>query len=173
MIFETERLYVTKWKPKDLNALHSLYKDPSNRDYIFPAPDIEETRKIFDTQLIHYNENFPFGRYFIVEKLSNNFIGLLLFKKNNNKAGVELGYSLIRNKWRNGYATEIVKESINWIFRSKNFTSVYAKTAKNNENSKNVLLKCGFVSGESINEYGEEMNVFSVLKKSPASSCFV
>lgn len=165
MIFETERLYVTKWKPKDLNALHALYNDPSNKDFIFPQPDIEETKKIFDTQLTHYNKNFPYGRYFIVEKLSNDFIGLLLFKKSNNKTGVEIGYSLIKNKWQKGYATEIVKESINWIFKSNRFSSIHAKTGKNNKNSKNVLLKCGFVSCENINEDGEEVNVFSVLKK--------
>jgi len=40
-------------------------------------------------QLNHYSGHFPFGRYFIVEKLSNKFIGLLLFKKDNKKKGVE------------------------------------------------------------------------------------
>lgn len=165
MIFETERLYVTKWKPRDLNALHELYNDIAIKEFILPQLTIDETRSIFENQLNQYNCQFPFGRYFIVEKLSNKFIGLLLFKKNNKNTGVEIGYSLIKNHWNKGYATEIVKESINWIFESKRFSSIYAVTEFRNENSKNVLLKCGFLPKENFTENGEEMNLFSLLKE--------
>ena len=165
MIFETERLYVTKWKPTDLNALHELYNDTAIKEFILPQLTIEETRSIFENQLNHYSGHFPFGRYFIVEKLSNKFIGLLLFKKDNKKPGVEIGYSLIKDHWKKGYATEIVKKSISWIFESKEFSSIYAITELHNESSKNVLLKCGFLPKKTFTEYGEEMNLFSLLKE--------
>ncbi len=163
MIFETKRLYVTKWKPKDLKALHALYNDSANKEFILPQLTIEETTKIFEMQLNHYSERFPYGRYFIVEKLSNKFIGLLLFKKDKNRTGVEIGYSLVKNQWQKGYATEVVKESINWIFKSKGFSSMYAVTELDNENSKNVLLKCGFIQKENFSEHGEEMNLFGLM----------
>jgi [ribosomal protein S5]-alanine N-acetyltransferase len=165
MIFETKRLYVTKWKPRDLNALHELYNDTAIKEFILPQLTIEETRSIFEDQLNDYSGHFPFGRYFIVEKLSNKFIGLLLFKKDSKKTGVEIGYSLIKNYWKKGYATEIVKESIAWIFESKGFSSMCAITGLYNENSKNVLLKCGFLRKENFTEDGEEMNLFGLLKK--------
>ena len=165
MLFETKRLYVTKWKPKDLHALHELYNDPAIKEFILPQLTIEETRCIFENQLNHYSRHSPFGRYFIVEKLTNKFIGLLLFKKDNKKTGVEIGYSLIKNHWKKGYATEIVKESIAWIFDSKGFSSIYAITGLYNDNSKNVLLKCGFLPKENITENGEEMNLFGLLKE--------
>ena len=165
MIFETERLYVTKWKPRDLNALHELYNDSAIKEFILPQLTIEETQCIFENQLNHYSGHFPFGRDFIVEKLSNKFIGLLLFKKDNIKTGVEIGYSLIKKHWKKGYATEIVKESISWIFESKGFSSIYAITELHNENSKNVLLKCGFLPEENFTENGEEMNLFGLLKE--------
>ena len=47
MIFETERLYVTKWKPRDLNALHELYNDTAIKEFILPRLTIEETRLHF------------------------------------------------------------------------------------------------------------------------------
>ena len=165
MIFETERLYVTRWQPRDLNALHELYNDLSIKEIALPQLTFGETRFIFENQLNHYSANFPFGRYFIVEKLTNKFIGLLLFKKDNKKTGVEIGYSLVKNHWKKGYATEIVKESIAWIFESKGFSSIYAITGLHNENSKNVLLKCGFLQKENFTENGEEMNLFGVLKE--------
>ena len=168
MIFETERLYVTKWKSDDLQALHELYNDTAIKNFITPQLTIEETRSIFEKQIILYNNHLPFGRYFIVEKLSNKFIGILLFKKDHDKKGVEIGYTLKKNHWKKGYATEIVKESINWIFESKGFSSMYAITGSENESSKNVLLKCGFISKEYFTEDGEDLNLFNLNKTKPA-----
>jgi len=165
MIFETERLYVTRWQPRDLNALHELYNDLSIKEIALPQLTFGETRFIFENQLNHYSANFPFGRYFIVKKPHNKFIGLLLFKKDKKRAGVEIGYSLTKDHWKKGYATEIVKESVAWIFKSKGFSSMYAITALHNESSKNVLLKCGFLRKENITEHGEEMNVFGLVKR--------
>ena len=165
MIFETERLYVTKWKNTDLKALHEIYNDAGIKEFILPKLTIKETRCIFENQLDHYSGHFPFGRYFIMEKVNNEFIGLLLFKKDNKKGCVEIGYSLIKNQWHKGYATEIVKESINWIFEQDRFLSISAITELDNVNSKNVLLKCGFQPQGNFIENGEEMNLFGLLKK--------
>lgn len=165
MIFETKRLYVTKWHACDLKALHELYNDPAIKEFILPKLTLEETRHIFENQLNCYRSHFPFGRYFIVEKCSNKFIGLLLLKKDNKKTGVEIGYSLIKNEWQKGYATEIVKESIHWIFQQDRFLSISAITELHNENSQNVLLKCGFYREKNFTENGEEMNLFELLKK--------
>jgi [ribosomal protein S5]-alanine N-acetyltransferase len=162
MIFETERLYVTKWKSDDLQALHELYNDTAIKESISPQLTIEETQSIFEKQIILYNNHLPFGRYFIVEKFSNKFIGILLFKKDDCKKGVEIGYSLKKNQWKKGYATEVVRESINWIFESKGFSSMYAITGSENESSKNVLLKCGFISKEYFTENGEDLNLFNL-----------
>ncbi|MDP4283468.1 MAG: GNAT family N-acetyltransferase [Bacteroidota bacterium] len=164
MIFESERLYVDKWKLRDLKALHELYNDPAIKEFILPNLTIEETRSIFENQLNLYRSYFPFGRYFIVEKITDRFIGILLFKNNNKKEGVEIGYSLVKDEWHKGYATEIVKESINWLFESEGFSSIYAVTDCYNESSKNVLLKCGFLQEKTFIEYGKKMSVFGLLK---------
>ncbi len=89
-------------------------------------------------------------------------MGILLFKRDNKKPGVEIGYSLKKNHWKKGYATEVVKESINWIFESKGFYSMYAITTSKNESSKKVLLRCGFLPGELFTEHGEDLNLFSL-----------
>ena len=160
MIFETERLYVRKWNRNDFSELYELFGDTAIKETISPQLTIEETQSIFEKQIIRYENNSPFGRYFIVEKQSNTCIGILLFKKNKDNKGVEIGYSLKRNQWQKGYATEVVKESINWIFESNQFSSLYAITGSENESSKNVLLKCGFISKEYFTEAGEELSLF-------------
>ncbi len=78
---------------------------------------------------------------------------------------VEIGYSLKKNHWKKGYATEVVKESIKWIFKSKDYSSIYAVTGSLNENSKNVLRRCGFLPKERFIENGEELDVFDLHER--------
>lgn len=162
MIFETERLYVTKWKDGDLKSLYELFSDAAIHELILPQLTREETAHIFEEQLIDYEEHFPFGRYFIVEKPNNDFIGLLLFKESENKTGVEIGYSLKKEHWNKGYATEIVQESTCWLIKQKKFSNVYAITETDNINSQHVLLKSGFIQQKNFVEHGKEMSLFGM-----------
>lgn len=162
MVFETERLYVRRWKTADLDMLYDLFNDVAIKELILPKLTIEETAHIFKQQLLEYDLNFPFGRYFIVEKSTGEFIGLFLFKENEDKAGVEIGYSLKKEHWNKGYATEIVKESLRWLSSMKKFTAIYGVTGIDNINSQHVLLKCGFAQEENFIEDGEEMSLFEL-----------
>ena len=163
MIFETKRLFVTKWQTGELKPLYELFNDEAIKEFILPELTIEETTHILEKQLNDYAVHFPFGRYFIVEKSSGEFIGLLLFKETKNSAGVEIGYSLKKKYWNNGYATETVKQSMHWLFTHKRFTSIYAVTETNNTNSQHVLLKCGFAQEENFIQDGKEMSLFEYL----------
>ncbi len=151
----------------DLAALHELYNDPAIRAFINPKLTIEETQQIFENQLGLYKRTFPFGRYFIVEKRSDRVIGLFLLKKDNTTAGVEIGYSIIKNEWQKGYATEIVKAAVSWIFQQDRFVSVSAVTELVNEKSSNVLLKCGFQSQKIFIEYSSTKHLFNLNKDVP------
>ncbi|MEO5651141.1 MAG: GNAT family N-acetyltransferase [Ginsengibacter sp.] len=164
MLFETERLYVAKWEEGDLDSLYGLFNDTAIKEFILPKLTMEETECIFEKQLHAYENNYPFGRYFIVEKISNDFIGLLLLRKNKEEGGVEIGYSLIREHWKKGYATEIVQEGVNWLFEQKKISNIYAVTETGNLNSQNVLLKCGFCREENLMEE-EPMEInFTLLR---------
>ena len=145
MLFETERLYVTRWMKDDLQSLYAIFNDVATKEFILPELTIEETAYIFQKQLKEYENNFPFGRYFIVEKVNNNFIGLFLIKKLSSQTDVEIGYSLIKERWNNGYATEIVLQAIKRLFNLNQFSGIYAVTEPDNIESQHVLYKCGFL----------------------------
>ena len=162
MIFETERLYVARWKAGDLKKLYDLFSDPGIKEFVLPTLTIQETRYIFEQQLVDYDRHFPFGRFFIVEKGGNDFIGLFLLRENNKKAVVEIGYSFKKEHWNKGYATEVVKQSIHWLTEQQKFSGVYAVAEPNNIKSQHVLLKCGFIQEENFMEDGKEMSFFSI-----------
>ena len=144
MLFETERLYVTKWEDGDLDSLYKLFNDTAIKELILPKLTIEETEYIFEKQLHAYKNDYPFGRYFIVEKLSHEFIGLLLLRKSKEEERVEIGYSLIKKHWKKGYATEIVEKGVSWLFKRNEISNIYAVTETGNVNSQHVLLNADF-----------------------------
>ena len=170
MLFETKRLYVIRWTKNDLDALYQIFNDEAIKESIGPELTIEETETIFNNQLNDYEKKPPFGRYFIVEKESNDCIGLFLLKETQEENSIEIGYSLIKKHWKKGYATEIVNEGVNWLFGQNKFLTIYAVTETDNINSQNVLLRCGFKSEENILEDDKEMNLFSLVKQDTISA---
>ena len=167
MLFETERLYITKWKKENLIALFDLFNDPAIKECIAPKLTIEETEHIFRAQLVDYKNSGVFGRYFIGEKASGDFIGLLLLKPVDREDSVEIGYALIKEQWKKGYATEVVNETVNYLVREKGFSKFCAVTELENIDSQNVLSKAGFTKQNDIMEEGRRMSYYSLEKETP------
>lgn len=163
MLFETERLYVTKWGKENLYSLYELFNDEAVKEFILPKLTIEETDHIFESQLNDYESHFPYGRYFIVEKESHDFIGLLLIKETDDPSNVEIGYTLIKDHWQKGYATEIVQEAVSWLFSLNKFSTISAITDTGNTGSQHVLHKCGFSHNNMEGDYLNQIN-FSLSK---------
>ncbi len=162
MIFETDRLYVRKWKEADLQSLHKLYSDTAITAYIGPELTIEETKHIFDAQILQYNIDSYVGRYLIINKSNDTIVGTFLLRQTLDGTGVEIGYAFRKQDWGKGFATEIVKQCVQYVFTSTNFSSIYAFTHKKNDGSKNVLGKSGFTYLKNIIEDGEWLDVFCV-----------
>ena len=160
MLFETGRLYVAKWKEENLTALYDLFNDAGIKEFIAPKLTIEETEHIFRKQLLDYKADSVFGRYFIMEKSSGNYIGLLLLKDLSRDGIVEIGYSLIKEAWNKGYATEVVNETVHWLFTEKGFSEICAVTELDNVDSQNVLFKAGFKRQNDFEEEGKMMSYF-------------
>jgi RimJ/RimL family protein N-acetyltransferase len=165
MIFETERLLVRKWSEADFQQLHNLYADSAIISAISPPLTIAETRQIFEDQLIRYDIEPQTGRYFIINKANNDLIGTFLLRGNDENDAVEIGYALIRKEWGKGYATEVVKHGIDYVFNSTVFEVINAYTDLPNFNSKKVLVKCGFTQQVNAIEFGNELNLFSIEKE--------
>lgn len=164
MLFETDRLFVRHWMAADLEGLHELYGDPAIMQFIRPALTIEETKQIFEEQLIQYERDPQSGRYMIIEKITGEFVGIFMLRKPAELNGIEIGYSFRKQDWGKGYATEIVKKGTEFIFSSTAFNTIYAFTDQRNFNSKNVLVKCGFIYQHDTSEDGKKTNLFSFIK---------
>ena len=56
---------------------------------------------------------------------------------------IEIGYSIFRNAWGKGYATEALSEVIRYLFEDKSISRVHAWSHMDNTASQKVLEKAG------------------------------
>ena len=81
---------------------------------------------------------------------------------------IEIGYVLYKKYWNKGYATELVKACIDFIFDNYlDIKRIVAVTVPNNIASQKVLSKVGFEFYSEVNskEYGKEIFYFINKKK--------
>lgn len=97
-----------------------------------------------------------------LKKQPQIIVGDLCFKGITEDGMVEIGYGLKEGYCGNGYMTEAVKAMTEWALSQNNVSRVEAETDPDNQPSKNILAKVGFVQ---TGEIGEEGPRFALEKK--------
>ena len=102
------------------------------------------------------------GAWLVFEKESNHCIGDIGFKgKPDSEKMVEVGYGIIPSAQNKGYATEAVREIINWAFSTNQVKNVTAQCLVNNIPSIKVLEKLN------MKQIGQEDNLLKWELKPP------
>ena len=84
----------------------------------------------------------PWGAWYVLRKEDDSFLGDIGFKgKPNENQTVEIGYGFIEKYWNQGYATEAVRELIDWAFKTGEVETIIAETLLDNYSSIRVLEK--------------------------------
>lgn len=168
MIAETERLILRELVAEDETAMFELDSDPEVHRYVgnSPVESIEQIQDIIEFIQKQYEEN-GVGRWAVIEKSSNKFIGwagLKLFKNEMNKHSnfYELGYRFIKSYWGKGYATEAAKASVKYGIEQLGVKEIFAMTDVENVNSKKVLEKAGFKYIETFDDNGDQTDWFKL-----------
>jgi len=78
---------------------------------------------------------------------------------------MQLGYSLLPKYWGKGYATELVKRGLEYIFTHTSLDEIFAVTESLNKASQHVLLKSGFNPHSTVMEGEKELFRYVFLKK--------
>ena len=112
-----------------------------------PVTDIEHIRYAIQLIRQQYIDN-SIGRWAVIEKSSNNFIGWAGLKliKDDDSAPLpyyDLGYRLLRKYWGQGFATEAALAIVNYGFEKMNLQEICARAETGNSGSINVLRKAG------------------------------
>ncbi len=146
---ETNRLLLRELLPQDVTGMFELDSDPEVHRYLGDSPvlDKEQIVEVISFIRQQYIDN-GIGRWAVVEKATNNFIGWAGLKYvtetiNGHTNYYDIGYRIIRKYWGQGFATEAAVASLNYAFETLKADAVYALTDCNNIASGRVLEKAG------------------------------
>ncbi len=114
ILIETERLILKEFNLSDAKNIYELNADWNVIRYTGDQPftSIEEAYHFINTYT-SYKDN-GFGRWAVVLKSSNRFIGWCGFKKHT--CYIDLGFRFFKKDWNKGYATESAKACLKYGF---------------------------------------------------------
>jgi ribosomal-protein-alanine N-acetyltransferase len=143
-LFSTERLIVRRYSSADVENFFSLNGDEEIMRYIRPAQNRQDSERFLIENIEFYNDYPLMGRWAVEEKHTRKFVGSFAIIFIPNTDLIQLGYSLKKEEWGKGYATELSKAGLKYVFEVMKLPLIYAITEAENIASQKVLLKVGF-----------------------------
>lgn len=148
-IVTTDRLAVTTWLPTDIDDMFALHSDPETMRFVGPGrPESrQEVEQRLDTYL-REQQSRGWTKWRVQDR-QGEMIGRAGFGGFGNNR--ELGYTLRREVWGLGYATELAITLVRWHRTHLDDgmpADLWAYAAMGNLPSRRVLEKAGFTFAE-------------------------
>ena len=149
MSFElrTERLLLRCPRESDVAPLHARRNHPevqALQDWTLPYP-LEKCEEIIERAIAAGEPQDDSGWMItIADADDNDVLGDLFVGMRWGARAAEIGYTLAREHWGNGYAIEAVTELVRWLFETKGVTRLSGQLHPDNVASAQVLERAGF-----------------------------
>lgn len=144
-VLNTPRLCLRALRPSDLADLYAYASDPEIDRYTPWAryTSLAEARADLDNYLLEY-ERDGFGAWGIEHRADQRLIGITNFSPPHPHHRVtELGYTIARPYWGQGYATEATQALVKFGFEQLQVVRIEAVCLPENRASGRVLQKIG------------------------------
>ncbi|MBC7921930.1 MAG: GNAT family N-acetyltransferase [Ferruginibacter sp.] len=165
MFLETERLYLRQIVADDLEAVFALDRDPEVMRYIKPPFTEKSQAREYIQQVREYNEKHPgLGRWAMLERATNAFVGVFLLKDLEGTEEIEVGYRMHRRFWGRGYATEMTKAVLQYGFGQLGLRRIVAIAQPANRASTHVMEKCGLRFEKKAYHYQTDVVLYAIEK---------
>lgn len=144
---ETNRLLLRKFKKDDVKQIFETWLSDSDvaKYMVWNAHnDMEETNKWLEKCIYKYNNNQIYN-WGIELKENNKLIGSISANTyDNNNECYEIGYTIGKKYWNNGYATEALKSTIKFLNKEVKISKFICRSSTENIASEKVIIKAGF-----------------------------
>ncbi len=145
-ILETSRCRLREMTLEDVPALYEIYADAEVTRYIENLyADREEELCYTKAYIEHVYGFYGYGIWIIEEKESGRVIGRAGIECKEGQEGVELGFVVARDKWRQGIAAEVVGAILLYAKEEAGISRVYARVEEGNAGSAGFCRSMGFV----------------------------
>ena len=155
---KTERLILVPFTKQICeNILNSDFSDLIKLGFYkgksWPDEDVIETLPKIIDNLSPLEAPTGFESWMIIKADTLEIIGDAGFKGfNDDEKNADIGYGIIQEERKKGYAEEAVKGLIKWAFSQETVKEITANCAHDNQNSINLLNKLNFTKEKQDNE---------------------
>lgn len=161
-VLETERLVLRRLSLDDAEFILELVNEPSWLRYIGDrgVRTIEDARQYLLTGPLASYQQFGFGLYLIEEKESGVPVGICGLLKRETLDDVDVGFALLPQFWRRGYAFESAAAVLQHGKDDFGLRRIVAITSPDNHGSIHLLEKLGFRFERRLGERDSEVKLF-------------
>ena len=140
---ETERLTLRMWRKDDFEEYARICADPEVMRYIggHPYSRLEAWRNM--AYMVGHWHLLGYGHWAVEEKASGHLIGRMGFLNPEGWPGFEVGWTLARESWGKGYASEGARRMLNYAFTEMDRDHVISLIHPENRGSIRVAEKMG------------------------------
>ena len=165
-VFETERLILREWTIDEVEAVFAIYGDPEVTRYLGstgdPDPSLEYRRERMPAMVARYADHPGYGIWAMELKENGDVIGGAGLVTLEDGPEVEIAYTLRRDAWGKGYATEVAIGTIAYGVDVLGLSKRVGVAYPANVASHKVLLKAGMRHLGRRPAYGHELEWFEV-----------
>jgi ribosomal-protein-alanine N-acetyltransferase len=164
---ETDRLLVRRFRPQlDTAAMGAVYGDPDVMRFI-PGGALGDLAAVRATLESHVRAQATrgFGCWAVVERETDEVVGDVGFGIFEPTHDIELGYTLRRDRWRFGYATEAARACLDAGLTHIAAPRIIAVVDEENEESQRVAERIGMSRIETIEAYGRPHVLFAATRE--------
>ena len=164
-ITETSRCIIREMTEEDLDAVYQVYAAPSITRYMEGLYEDREKELEYTRSYIRHAYTFwGYGTWVIVRKLDGKIIGRVGFNLRDGYEEVELGFVIMEEEQKKGYAFECCKAVMEVGKEEYQFETIQALVKEGNLPSIKLCEKLGFSLKNKVWQDGEEYLRFYIHK---------
>ncbi|HLA95548.1 MAG TPA: GNAT family N-acetyltransferase [Pyrinomonadaceae bacterium] len=164
-MIETERLLFRKFVDDDLDLLIEQRSDPDVSKYLggTTLQNSEALARRIKFYMECY-EKFGFGMCAMIEKESGKMIGSAGIQPLENTGEIEVGYSIIKDRWGLGIGTESARGWLDFGFNKAGLERIVAVAHTENTASRRIMEKLGMRYEMTEFHYDAECAFYGISK---------
>jgi len=147
---ETERLILRGWEPEDFEALAAIHGDSDVMTFLGGVQEPNDAWRALSSLAGHWVLR-GYGKWAVERKADGAMMGRVGLINPEGWPGLELGWTLGKQYWGQGYATEAAQAAMNFGFLTRPVDRLISCIDPDNSASQAVARRLGETKGERTN----------------------
>jgi RimJ/RimL family protein N-acetyltransferase len=161
---ETERLLLRMWRAEDFEPFAAMCEDPEVMRYLLGK--IMTRHEAWRSMAFHVGhwQLRGYGHWAVEEKSSGRFVGRIGFLNPEGWPGFEIGWTLARDCWGKGYATEGARAALEYAFTEMGREHVISLIHPDNAASIKVAERLGERREGETDLFGTHVLIYGISR---------